>query len=43
MCYDISCDVICYGFFMGLLKCVIVVVFLGVILFMVRDDICYVY
>ncbi|MEM0571012.1 YjiK family protein [Salmonella enterica] len=43
MRYDISRDVICYGFFMRLLKCGIVVVLLGVILFMVRDDIRYVY
>ncbi|MDJ9767367.1 hypothetical protein LD870_12470, partial [Salmonella enterica] len=32
MRYDISRDAICYGFFMGLLKRVIVVVLLGVIL-----------
>ncbi|EED7887431.1 YjiK family protein [Salmonella enterica subsp. enterica] len=43
MRYDISRDAICYGFFMRLLKRVIVVVLLGVILFMVRDDIRYVY
>ncbi|ENG0938060.1 YjiK family protein [Salmonella enterica] len=43
MRYDISRDVICYGFFMRLLKCGIVVVLLGVILFMVKDDIRYVY
>ncbi|HBZ5832013.1 TPA: YjiK family protein [Salmonella enterica subsp. enterica serovar Gallinarum] len=43
MSYDISRDAICYGFFMRLLKRVIVVVLLGVILFMVRDDIRYVY
>ncbi|EBR1858411.1 hypothetical protein C3509_12275 [Salmonella enterica] len=43
MCYDISRGAICYGFFMRLLKRVIVVVLLGVILFMVRDDIRYVY
>ncbi|MDI8746248.1 hypothetical protein MJM83_30235, partial [Salmonella enterica subsp. enterica serovar Montevideo] len=40
---DISRGAICYGFFMRLLKRVIVVVLLGVILFMVRDDIRYVY
>ncbi|ECL8651353.1 TPA: SdiA-regulated domain-containing protein, partial [Salmonella enterica subsp. enterica serovar Reading] len=43
MRYDISRGAICYGFFMRLLKRVIVVVLLGVILFMVRDDIRYVY
>ncbi|ECJ6092627.1 hypothetical protein GR78_07735 [Salmonella enterica] len=43
MRYDISRDVICYGFFMRLLKCGIVVVLLSVILFMVKDDIRYVY
>ncbi|EDW0815633.1 hypothetical protein TL53_05460 [Salmonella enterica subsp. enterica] len=43
MRYDIIRDAICYGFFMRLLKRVIVVVLLGVILFMVRDDIRYVY
>ncbi|EJU4691510.1 YjiK family protein [Salmonella enterica] len=43
MRYDISRDAICYGFFMRLLKRVIVVVLLGMILFMVRDDIRYVY
>ncbi|EPX3704144.1 SdiA-regulated domain-containing protein [Salmonella enterica subsp. enterica serovar Rissen] len=43
MRYDICRDAICYGFFMRLLKRVIVVVLLGVILFMVRDDIRYVY
>ncbi|ECC4474254.1 YjiK family protein [Salmonella enterica] len=43
MRYDISRGTICYGFFMRLLKRVIVVVLLGVILFMVRDDIRYVY
>ncbi|ELK8723558.1 YjiK family protein [Salmonella enterica] len=43
MRYDISRGAICYGFFMRLLKHVIVVVLLGVILFMVRDDIRYVY
>lgn len=43
MRYDISRGAIRYGFFMRLLKRVIVVVLLGVILFMVRDDIRYVY
>ncbi|EAA7245504.1 hypothetical protein BVD23_00320 [Salmonella enterica] len=43
MRYGISRGVICYGFFMRLLKCGIVVVLLGVILFMVKDDIRYVY
>ncbi|EFT3696115.1 YjiK family protein [Salmonella enterica] len=43
MRYDISRGAICYGFFMRLLKRVIVVVLLGVILFMVREDIRYVY
>ncbi|EGC9638370.1 YjiK family protein [Salmonella enterica] len=43
MRYDISRGAICYGFFMRLLKRVIVVVLFGVILFMVRDDIRYVY
>ncbi|EDT6885497.1 YjiK family protein [Salmonella enterica subsp. enterica] len=43
MRYGISRDVICYGFFMRLLKRCIVVVLFGVILFMVRDDIRYVY
>ncbi|EDZ4194704.1 YjiK family protein [Salmonella enterica] len=43
MRYDISRGAICYGFFMRLLKRVIVVALLGVILFMVRDDIRYVY
>ncbi|EBL4559124.1 YjiK family protein [Salmonella enterica] len=43
MRYDISRGAICYGFFMRLLKRVIVVVLLSVILFMVRDDIRYVY
>ncbi|EHW1165759.1 YjiK family protein [Salmonella enterica] len=43
MRYDISRGAICYGFFMRLLKRVIVVVLLGVILFIVRDDIRYVY
>ncbi|EFV1354458.1 YjiK family protein [Salmonella enterica] len=43
MRYGTSRDVICYGFFMRLLKRCIVVVLFGVILFMVRDDIRYVY
>lgn len=34
---------ICYGLFMKLLKCSIIVVLFGVILFMLRDDIRYVY